>query len=177
MIEKIKQWYEAFEKQWWGGLLIYILAIGSVYSAIWSLIEPLNIPSQLDILGSIIDRRVMHISLSFFLGCHLTLILLIVYFWNNRKRRRLSDETSSLPDISVTGLDRHLTKICPPKNDLIAERVWMRDKKITQKAYASRVLLALNCEVLDERLAHELLRGSSFGVQKMSDDAYTLASK
>ena len=147
----------------------------SAYSIIWSLIEPLNVPEKIVILASNIDRRTLHITLALLVGSHFTLLLVIINKWIYNKK-----ESQSAPNLEIQERDININpyyrKFSPKRNDLIVERVWMKDGKITQSAFASRVLLALNCKILDEKFANELLRGCSFVVEKLSENNYILRS-
>lgn len=175
MFDTLEKWKTIIESKWWGLVFVYVISAASAYSVIWSLIEPLNTPEKIELFASVIDRRILHIILSVLFGAHLTLLLVVFRTWI---KHREHEEIKETPDIHLQSmgvtLRQYSRKISPKRNDLILERVWMKDKKISQSAFASRVLLALNCEVLTETFANELLREVPYTIKAVDKNIYTL---
>lgn len=175
MFETLEKWKRVIASKWWGLGLVYFIGIVTVYTIIWSLIEPLNIPEKIIFLTSEIDRRILHIILSLLLGAHITLLLGMLRDWdiyNDEKRKLITPDFQTINSGSIP--NQYLRKISPQRNGLILERVWMKDNKISQSAFASRVLLALNCSALTEKFARELLRNIPFSIKREENNIYTL---
>ena len=100
--------------------------------------------------------------------------LIILFILKQYKVRSEKDESTQTLSPEGINLDRYFSEICPRKDELISERVWMKDDKITTKAFASRVLLAINCEVIDQKFARELLSDSPFRIIRLDQDVFSL---
>jgi len=90
MSEQIRKWFVLLESEWWGSILVYALMLISTYSTIWALIEPLNVQAEFEFFASTIDRRFIHVVVTFFVASHLTLLLVLI------QRRRLSSHERNL---------------------------------------------------------------------------------
>lgn len=175
MSEKIEEWFDLLGTEWWGGIAVYLGATITFYSAIWALIEPLNIPENIWLMNVEYDRRIIHIVLTILFSSHFTLALNFVHRW----RQHISRATDEIGAGSIYGInkqDQYRSQIVPRKSDLVYERVLMKDDKLEQELFACRVLLAINAGNIVEEFANELLRESEYQICSMGN-CYSLALK
>lgn len=176
MCGQIAEWFALLRSDWWSTIVVYILAFAAYYYGIWKLIEPLEI-DKVEIFNSVIDRRLVHIACAFIAASHLTLLLDLI---NKGFMRKISasDEGSmspAIPDEMISILQA--SSFCPEKKDLLVDRVAMKDGKMTREDFANRVLSALNCKMINERFARELLRGSSHILKKRTGYVFALVQE
>lgn len=76
MIEMIMKW---LQKNWWGVLAAYVIAVAGCYLGIWAGIEPLGIQDKIEPSWLILrERSTYHIVASILLGAHLIIILEVI---------------------------------------------------------------------------------------------------
>jgi hypothetical protein len=153
------------EGKWWSSIVVYVSILASAYLFIWALIEPLEIPSKMTILGNSVERRLLHVAVAVLVSSHLTLLLSLVLKWRESRSGRAGSELLLSDDMIAAFKARGL---CPKKKELIVERVAVKDGKKPAEVFARQVLWALRCQEIDEGFARDLLRGSSYSLDTQS---------
>ena len=178
MLDRIDRWLDLIESKWWGVIVVYFTLLITIYTTSWAILEPLGIPSQVGLLGSSIDRRILHVLFCFLAASHLTILLMLFLQWKGRLVMSWMRHPQCEPIFSNEMIAAFKSQnLCPERKDLIAERVLVKDKKISERDYANHVLWALHCNILDEKGARELLRGFKFDIRIIPKGLFTLVVK
>ncbi len=167
MAEKIRKWLSLLTK-WWGILVVYVSIIGATYLGIWAIIEPFSIQESIQLGRTSIARSTLHVILTLLIASNATLLLYTYLGWLNEKKKHLKNSSEKETPLREIPL--------PTKEQLLSEKVLVKDKRLSEKIFATHVLLALNGRKIEEVFAHDLLRKSSIDVV-YADGFFTLIAK
>lgn len=195
MLEQINTWIKWVENHKLGCFFVYVSIFAFIYALIWSLIEPLSIPDDINIFSYTISRPVLHTLISCITAPHLTMLLLLYVNYHRKVRKGSSIGFLNVSDADIprnvderNTVNIELQNLGDPK--LIAktnQTVSITDVMIVVSAARRRqvdpeqvkqiILIALNSHVIEQSSAVEILKEFKYDLIPLLDGGYKIISR